>query len=85
MLLDYAWHMSLHGLITMRGTGRERLRTLGTGIIVSAAVVEAYYLCTADIKVPRDGFRVNMVRHYIYICRNRLKAEANLRHCKALR
>ena len=62
MLLDYALNMSLYGLITMRGTGRERLRTLGTGILVSAAVFEAYYLCTADVKVPRDGFRVNMVR-----------------------
>lgn len=62
MLLDYGWHMSIYGLITMRGTGRERLRTLGTGILVSAAVLEAYYLCTADVKVPRDGFRVNMVR-----------------------
>ena len=61
MLLDYMWHMSLYGLITMRGTGRERLRALGTGILVSAAVLEAYYLCTADIKVPKDGFRVNMV------------------------
>jgi hypothetical protein len=62
MLLDYLWHISVHGLITMRGTGRERLRVLGTGIFISAAVLEAYYLCTAEVKVPRDGFRVNMVR-----------------------
>ena len=62
VLLDYMWHMSLYGLITMRGTGRERLRALGTGIFISAAVLEAYYLCTADIKVPKDGFRINMVR-----------------------
>lgn len=84
MLLDYAWHMCLYGLITMRGTGRERLRTLGTGILVSAAMLEAYYLCTADIKVPRDGFRVNMVCYY-FVCRNRLKEEANTRPCKATR
>jgi hypothetical protein len=66
MLLDYGWHMSVYGLITMRGSGRERLRTLGTGIFVSAAVLEVYYLCTADVKVPRDGFRVNMVRQYLH-------------------
>jgi len=65
MLLDYMWHMSLYGLITMRGSGRERLRTFGIGVLISAAVVEAYYLCTADIKVPKDGFRVNMVCYYL--------------------
>lgn len=59
--LDYIRNVLLYGLVTLRGTGRERLRLLGTGVLVSAAAFEAWWLATVDIQVPRDGLGVVMV------------------------
>lgn len=60
-LLDYIRNILLYGLVTMRGTGRERLRLLGTGALVLAAAFEAWWIATVDIQVPRDGLGVVMV------------------------
>lgn len=48
----------------MRGTGRERLRLLGTGLLVTSAAFEAYWIATVDIQVPRDGLGVVMVSRF---------------------
>jgi hypothetical protein len=45
----------------MRGTGRERLRLLGTGVLVTAAAFEVWWISTVNIQVPRDGLGVVMV------------------------
>jgi ABC-type enterobactin transport system permease subunit len=59
--LDYIRIILLYGLVTMRGTGRERLRLLGTGVLVVCAAFEAWWIATVDMQVPRDGQGVIMV------------------------
>lgn len=66
-LLDYLRNIFLFGLVTMQGTGRERLRLLGTGVLVVAAAFEAWWICTVEIQVPRDGLGVIMVRIFSFI------------------
>lgn len=60
-LLDYIRNILLYGLVTTQGTGRERLRLLGTGVLVMGAAFEAWWIATVDIQVPRDGLGVVMV------------------------
>lgn len=68
-LVDYIRNICLYGLVTMRGTGRERLRLLGTGVLVTAAAFEAWWISTVDIQVPRDGLGVVMWHDRLFLAR----------------
>lgn len=68
-LLDYLRNIFIYGIVTLRGTGRERLRLLGTGALVTAAAFEAWWIATVDIKVPRDGLGVTMWHDRLFLVR----------------
>ena len=53
---------ALAGLLTMRGTGRERWRTYVVGALLCAAGLEAYWIATVTIDIPPNGLDVFMVR-----------------------
>lgn len=54
-LRSYIYEAAVVGAVTIRGTQRERLRTIGLGALVAAALAEGYWISTVPIKVPRRG------------------------------
>jgi hypothetical protein len=50
------------GLITVRGSHRSRWRTYSVSTVVIAAMVEAYWLLTVPIEIPRGGTEIIWVR-----------------------
>ncbi|KAL0958017.1 hypothetical protein HGRIS_000192 [Hohenbuehelia grisea] len=60
-LLAYIQEAALIGLVTIRGTHRERWRTLGVGAVVAAAVLEGWYISTVPIRIPRKGEKTGVV------------------------
>ncbi|KAG8830126.1 hypothetical protein FRC17_005378 [Serendipita sp. 399] len=68
-LLDYIRNIVLYGFVTVRGEGRERLRLLGTGVLVTAAAFEAWWIATVEIQVPRDALTVIMWHDRLYTAR----------------
>lgn len=63
-LLSYIRETAIVGLVTIKGIGprSERLRTLGVGALVCAAVAEGYWTSTVSITVPKGNKSVLMVR-----------------------
>ncbi|KAF8636356.1 hypothetical protein AX16_011007 [Volvariella volvacea WC 439] len=55
VLVSYILEAAVIGLVTMRNSHREPLRTLGLGILVCAGVSEAYNLLTTPIQIPQRG------------------------------
>ncbi|KAJ7598469.1 hypothetical protein C8J56DRAFT_167553 [Mycena floridula] len=54
-ILGYITEAAVMGVVTIRGTGRERFRTWAVGLLVVAAVVEAYFTISMDIRIPTEG------------------------------
>lgn len=66
-LLSYIREAAVVGIVTIKGTRRERLRTMGLGLLVGAAVVEGYWVSTAHITVPEHEGPVTMVGSFAKI------------------
>ncbi|TFK49295.1 hypothetical protein OE88DRAFT_1662754 [Heliocybe sulcata] len=73
-LLEYLREAAVAGLVTIRGSFRERWRKWGVGALVVTAVVEAYWILTVEVKIPRSGKCVTMwhdrfwtIRHLIFL------------------
>ncbi|KZT24148.1 hypothetical protein NEOLEDRAFT_1094760 [Neolentinus lepideus HHB14362 ss-1] len=73
-LLGYLWEAAVLGLVTIRGSFRERWRKWGVGALVATAVMEAYWILTVEVKIPRSGKGVTMwhdrfwtIRHLIFL------------------
>ncbi|KZT70412.1 hypothetical protein DAEQUDRAFT_744676 [Daedalea quercina L-15889] len=59
-LAEYIREVAVVGVLTIRGSGRERWRTYAVGALACGAVVEAYWVATATIDVPSNGLDVTM-------------------------
>ncbi|KAJ7054476.1 hypothetical protein C8F01DRAFT_925893, partial [Mycena amicta] len=57
-LLSYIWAAIVVGLVTSNNTGHERYRTLAVAAIAGSFFVEAYYVATTAIEVPKDDKEV---------------------------
>ncbi|KAJ7698544.1 hypothetical protein B0H17DRAFT_927151 [Mycena rosella] len=62
-LLSYICAAAAIGVITIASSGHERYRTLAVAAVAGAFCVEAYYIATATIQIPKDDAPVFMVRH----------------------
>ncbi|KAF9494814.1 hypothetical protein BDN71DRAFT_1448390 [Pleurotus eryngii] len=73
-LRSYVYEAAVVGAVTISGTQRERLRTVGLGVLVAAALAEGYWISTVPIKVPRRGEPndVTMWHDALYIARQAL-------------
>ncbi|TDL22068.1 hypothetical protein BD410DRAFT_866167 [Rickenella mellea] len=62
-LLEYVRELAVVGLVTIRGSGRERWRPWGLGAVLGAAGVEAYWVVSAEIGFGggREGRGGNVV------------------------
>ncbi|KAH8116036.1 hypothetical protein DFH11DRAFT_1507063 [Phellopilus nigrolimitatus] len=56
-LLEYVCEAAAVGLVTIRGSGRERLRIWALAALAAAACAEAYFVSATDVVFPasRDG------------------------------
>ncbi|KAJ7201599.1 hypothetical protein GGX14DRAFT_655469 [Mycena pura] len=59
-LLSYIWAATVIGIITVNYSGRERYRTLAVAAVAGAFCLEAYYIATAPIEIPKDDRKVFM-------------------------
>ncbi|EPQ53709.1 hypothetical protein GLOTRDRAFT_131048 [Gloeophyllum trabeum ATCC 11539] len=59
-LLEYLREAAVVGLVTIQGSFRERWRKWGVGVLVATAVLEAYWILTVEIRIPRSGKGVTM-------------------------
>ncbi|KAG7447007.1 uncharacterized protein BT62DRAFT_97226 [Guyanagaster necrorhizus] len=53
-ILSYICEIAIVGVVTIRGTHRERHRTLGVVALICAAVMEGYCKMTRSIQIPND-------------------------------
>ncbi|KAK0442109.1 hypothetical protein EV421DRAFT_594387 [Armillaria borealis] len=53
-ILSYIREIAIVGLVTIRGTYRERHRTLGIGALICVAVMEGYFKTTRIIQIPNE-------------------------------
>ncbi|KAK0215640.1 hypothetical protein IW262DRAFT_228005 [Armillaria fumosa] len=53
-ILSYIREIAIVGLVTIRGTCRERHRTLGISALICVAVMEGYFKTTRVIQVPNE-------------------------------
>ncbi|KAK0482419.1 hypothetical protein IW261DRAFT_1396550 [Armillaria novae-zelandiae] len=53
-ILSYIREVAIVGLVTIRGTYRERHRTLGIGALICVAVMEGYCKTTRIIQIPNE-------------------------------
>lgn len=60
-LLGYIREAAIIGLLTVRGSRKERWRIFAIGAIVCAAIAEEYWISTVQIKIPNHGRGVIMV------------------------
>jgi len=51
-LLSYIKQAAVIGVVTIRGTGKERYRSSAVGFVVLAAIAEAYWISTVQIRIP---------------------------------
>ena len=61
-LLEYVRETAVVGLLTINGSFKERWRTAAIGVIVCAAVAEGYWVSSVEVKIPKGGMGVVMVR-----------------------
>ncbi|CDO71154.1 hypothetical protein BN946_scf184845.g24 [Trametes cinnabarina] len=68
--LGYVKAAAVVGLITIKGSGHERLRTWSVALIVAAFIVEGYWIATTPIGIPRDGRNVFMWHDNLWLIRH---------------
>ncbi|KAJ7150932.1 hypothetical protein C8R43DRAFT_1127845 [Mycena crocata] len=71
-MLSYIFATIIVGIVTMGGSGRERYRTLAVAALVGAFCIEAYYIATVSIEVPKDDKSVFMWHDNLYLLRRLL-------------
>ncbi|EIN09010.1 hypothetical protein PUNSTDRAFT_44485 [Punctularia strigosozonata HHB-11173 SS5] len=71
-LLSYVRTAAVLGLVTLRGSFHERWRRYAVGLLVCAAVTEAYWTATVEVKIPRTGLGVIMWHDYLWTARHLL-------------
>ena len=60
-LLEYVREAAFVGLVTIRGSVRERWRLWGLGVLVGCALLEGYLVLTMNVTVSKDE-KTAMVR-----------------------
>ncbi|OBZ77475.1 hypothetical protein A0H81_02705 [Grifola frondosa] len=68
-LLGYVREAAVLGLITIKGSGRERWRTYAIGALVCTAVMEGYWITTVPIRIPQEGQDVLMWHDNLWLLR----------------
>ncbi|KAJ7732201.1 hypothetical protein B0H14DRAFT_2409325, partial [Mycena olivaceomarginata] len=71
-LLSYIWAAAAIGLVTIVNSGRERYRTLAVAAVAGAFCVEAYYIVTVSIEIPKDDKPVFMWHDTLLLLRRLL-------------
>ncbi|TCD62691.1 hypothetical protein EIP91_006550 [Steccherinum ochraceum] len=71
-LLEYIRETAVIGLITIRGSHRERWRTYAVVAVVCAAIMEGYTTAVQHVRIPKDGLNVFMLHDNLWICRQLL-------------
>ncbi|KAI5121131.1 hypothetical protein M0805_002803 [Coniferiporia weirii] len=54
-LFEYVVQAAVVGIVTIRGTGREGWRYRGLGAVVAAALLETYFIMTADMRISAEN------------------------------
>ncbi|KAF8325786.1 uncharacterized protein EI90DRAFT_3128323 [Cantharellus anzutake] len=70
--MTYVQTIALVGLMTVKGSGKRRWRSWGVGILVTAAVVEAWILTTVDIQFTSDNGKTVMWHDGAWLLRHSL-------------
>ncbi|KAJ6491255.1 hypothetical protein C8R47DRAFT_1045038 [Mycena vitilis] len=68
-LLSYIWEATVIGIVTIYNSGRERCRTLAVAAVAAAFCLEAYYISTVTIEIPKDDKHVFMWHDWLYFIR----------------
>ncbi|KAI0824892.1 hypothetical protein BC628DRAFT_1321501 [Trametes gibbosa] len=72
MALGYITEAVVVGLITIRGSGHERLRSYAVAALGAAFIIEGYWVATTPIGIPRDGLNVFMWHDNLWMGRHLL-------------
>ncbi|KAJ6532774.1 hypothetical protein DFH09DRAFT_993732 [Mycena vulgaris] len=72
VLISYICATAAIGLVTISSSGHERYRTLAVATVAGAFCVEAYYISTVTIKIPKDDEPVFMWHDTLYLLRRLL-------------
>ncbi|KAF8217699.1 hypothetical protein K438DRAFT_1914099 [Mycena galopus ATCC 62051] len=62
-MLSYICAIAVIGLVTIVNSGRERYRTLAVAAVAGAFCLEAYYIATVSIEIPRDDSKYVFMWH----------------------
>ncbi|KAJ2956827.1 hypothetical protein NUW54_g14640 [Trametes sanguinea] len=68
--LGYVKTAAVVGLVTIKGSGHERMRTWSVSLIVAAFIMEGYWIATTPIGIPRDGQNVFMWHDNLWLIRH---------------
>ncbi|KAJ7512420.1 hypothetical protein B0H11DRAFT_481128 [Mycena galericulata] len=68
-LLSYIWETAVIGLVTIKNSGRERYRTLAVATVAGAFCLEAYFISSEPIQIPKDDSPVFMWHDNLYLLR----------------
>ncbi|KAJ6572118.1 hypothetical protein B0H19DRAFT_936254 [Mycena capillaripes] len=71
-LLSYIWATAVIGIVTINNSGHERYRTLAVAAVAGAFCVEAYYISTVTIEIPKDDKPVFMWHDTLLLLRRLL-------------
>ncbi|KAJ7089191.1 hypothetical protein B0H15DRAFT_839823 [Mycena belliarum] len=69
VLLSYITATAVIGLVTIANSGHERYRTLAVAVVAGAFCLEAYYISSATIQIPKDDKPVFMWHDNLYLAR----------------
>ncbi|KAJ7034501.1 hypothetical protein C8F04DRAFT_1001701 [Mycena alexandri] len=69
-LISYLCAAAVIGIVTITTSGRERYRTLAVSAVAGAFVLEAYYIITVPIELPKDDTSVFMWHDRLYTARH---------------
>ncbi|KAJ7753787.1 hypothetical protein B0H16DRAFT_1222469, partial [Mycena metata] len=71
-LISYLCAAAVIGIVTINTSGRERYRTLAVSAVAGAFVLEAYYIITVPIELPKDDTSVFMWHDRLFTARRLL-------------